>query len=507
MKKANADEAPAEEQAAMPGAKVSRAEMISVLKFGVAGALTAQQDGESGVTLEHVDAVVEEIGVAVSAGLPAVTAGIRGRKPSNFDSAANAATVATAATLGDSEEAASSSARGGGEVDLQEAVEALGRGSRERASRFMQVGGDLVLKINNYTLQEGERSVFDSELEGRQDRPGERRRARSQAGKDYQNFSHCQLCWKQGDLLCCDYCPTVMHPHCAGVEDIDSLGNTWACPHHKCSLCGRKAYAAGGLLFRCTECPKAFCEDHLPLEAELLGGEVDRLVKLGFKAVKQACYVYCGGDCKALREARDEDEELLAELVGEEGEEGEEDEEGEEGEEGEEDGEEDEEEMEEDEEEMEEAEGSSAMPEAPPKVVSRMAVEISGSKGGDKGSWYGATVVSVSGEKATLRHDELQDEQGGLLKETVSLKLLRPAPPQPAAGWLESVKEGAALELQYLGGWWEVKLLKWLPPKGEKPPRFKVVAERYNAQHTVEAAALRPGWKWVAGRNRWQTRA
>ena len=26
-----------------------------------------------------------------------------------------------------------------------------------------------------------------------------------------------------------------------------------------------KAHAAGGLLFRCSECPKAFCEDPLPL--------------------------------------------------------------------------------------------------------------------------------------------------------------------------------------------------------------------------------------------------
>ena len=27
----------------------------------------------------------------------------------------------------------------------------------------------------------------------------------------------------------------------------------------------------GGLIFRCKVCPSAFCEDHLPIEAELIG--------------------------------------------------------------------------------------------------------------------------------------------------------------------------------------------------------------------------------------------
>ena len=38
----------------------------------------------------------------------------------------------------------------------------------------------------------------------------------------------------------------------------------------------QQAYAAGGLLFRCSECPKAFCEDHLPLEAEMVGPTCER---------------------------------------------------------------------------------------------------------------------------------------------------------------------------------------------------------------------------------------
>ena len=109
-------------------------------------------------------------------------------------------------------------------------------------------GGDLVLKINNYTLNEGEKSVFDSELHGRHGRPGERGKGVARAGRDFDNSSSCQLCWQRGDVVCCDHCPVVMHLACAGIEDETELGSTWSCPHHKCHLCGRKASAAGRML-------------------------------------------------------------------------------------------------------------------------------------------------------------------------------------------------------------------------------------------------------------------
>ena len=127
-----------------------------------------------------------------------------------------------------------------------------------------------------------------------------------------------------GGLRGCDFCPAAYHLSCIGMSQANSssfggwalgLANPnpnpnpnrnpnpnqadsssfggWACPHHACSCCARKAAAAGGLLFRCTDCPKAYCEDHLPPQSELIGGEVDRLLALGFQAVKQACYVIC----------------------------------------------------------------------------------------------------------------------------------------------------------------------------------------------------------------------
>ena len=122
---------------------------------------------------------------------------------------------------------------------------------------------------------------------------GKRDRGNKRAGKDYENSSLCQNCWEGGDLICCDFCPAVLHASCIGVQDASQLGNLWSCPHHKCVVCSRKAYAAGGLLFRCSECPKAYCEDHLPVDAELIGGEVDRLLALGFQAVKQAGRLLC----------------------------------------------------------------------------------------------------------------------------------------------------------------------------------------------------------------------
>ena len=105
-----------------------------------------------------------------------------------------------------------------------------------------------------------------------------------------------------------------------------------------------------------------------------------------------------------------------------------------------------------------------------------------------------------------MRHEQLQSEEGEKLKESVPIKLVRPAPPPPPEGWLDRVREGAQLELFFLGGWWEVKLLKRLAAKGGKPARFKVVAEKYNAQHTVLAEALRPGWSWRAGAKTWKLR-
>ena len=81
-----------------------------------------------------------------------------------------------------------------------------------------------------------------------QERPREKQQDRARAGTDYENQAMCQVCWgEDGDLLCCDFCPGAYHPACIGIDNIADLPNTWSCPHHKCTLCQRRANAAGGL--------------------------------------------------------------------------------------------------------------------------------------------------------------------------------------------------------------------------------------------------------------------
>ena len=62
---------------------------------------------------------------------------------------------------------------------------------------------------------------------------------------------------------------------------------------------GTQASAAvGGLLFRCSVCPQAFCEDHLPPEA-LIMGECPRFQLLGHRHPKQGCYLLHSSACVA----------------------------------------------------------------------------------------------------------------------------------------------------------------------------------------------------------------
>ncbi|EOD36957.1 hypothetical protein EMIHUDRAFT_201303 [Emiliania huxleyi CCMP1516] len=154
------------------------------------------------------------------------------------------------------------------------------------------------------------------------------------AGRDFLHEERCLVCWKgplgggkrakvckeakggkeassskdagggsqrklglHGELRGCDLCPAAFHLRCIGMAEEDATAwGIWACPHHSCSTCGRKAAAAGGLLFRCAVCPQAFCEDHLPAEA-LIMGENERFQALGAAHPKQGCYLLCKTAC------------------------------------------------------------------------------------------------------------------------------------------------------------------------------------------------------------------
>ena len=52
------------------------------------------------------------------------------------------------------------------------------------------------------------------------------------------------------------------------------------------------------LLFRCAECPKAFCEDCLPDDAQIITDN-PHFAPLGYVRQKSACFVTCSEACAA----------------------------------------------------------------------------------------------------------------------------------------------------------------------------------------------------------------
>lgn len=54
------------------------------------------------------------------------------------------------------------------------------------------------------------------------------------------------------------------------------------CPHHACWDCGKKAPQAGGLLFPCVRCVKAYCEECLDWPGTSFVGENHIYEYLGY---------------------------------------------------------------------------------------------------------------------------------------------------------------------------------------------------------------------------------
>lgn len=187
-------------------------------------------------------------------------------------------------------------------ADIGAAWQQIQTASRERKSRVTSewvkgVGEVQVLSENNVTMEGASRD--EGQPDGNAPRAAQKAGNNRQiAGRDYDHESHCLSCWDGGDLVCCDVCPAAFHPQCLGLKSADDIPNfgVFACPHHSCATCGRKSPAAGGLLFRCMMCPSAFCEDHLPANACIVGHN-ERFSALGFNHPKQGCYVFCNADC------------------------------------------------------------------------------------------------------------------------------------------------------------------------------------------------------------------
>ena len=105
-----------------------------------------------------------------------------------------------------------------------------------------------------------------------------------------------QQCFEAPELVCVR-CPTRMHLDCTPgwsfvtikQNDKDPMARKqvaggWICPHHRCKTCWRTAHEAGGLLFRCVDCPSSLCEDCLPdgfepVPSQKYFGECDNLAR------------------------------------------------------------------------------------------------------------------------------------------------------------------------------------------------------------------------------------
>ena len=115
---------------------------------------------------------------------------------------------------------------------------------------------------------------------------------------EYLSQTCCHMC-KEGheSLEKCKWCPRVYHEHCLTIGQTDSHSSMswqWQCPQHHCTTCERSVTAAGGLLFKCASCPRAFCDDCLDWDStKLLGNTILSLELLGYGAREHTYYIEC----------------------------------------------------------------------------------------------------------------------------------------------------------------------------------------------------------------------
>ena len=288
-------------------AGLSGQELLATLKFGADALFRTEAGAEP--TDEDLDALCDrtDAGDARRAALGARMDAAAAKSAADFEG--SSAPLSTFMLQGEDFSALRAAGRTTGEDSIARiAAEFASRGPRQRQSTTVTIDGFTVKRANLYTMEHGEPSVFAREAapldEGAGAEPSTRRMER--AGRDYPHADLCQICWADGTLYCCDLCPAAYHAACLGEsEKALQRANPWVCPHHSCQDCGRKAAAAGGLLFRCECCAAAFCEDHLPEDVVANGrivGHCERFERLGQTHPAQACFVHCSPECARFAE-------------------------------------------------------------------------------------------------------------------------------------------------------------------------------------------------------------
>ena len=121
------------------------------------------------------------------------------------------------------------------------------RAKREGKSRFVEVDGFKVLKLNNYEVTGSTYKFEGIESGGAGSKKIAKRTTKRQvAGRDYRHESTCLLCWDGGSMILCDRCPAAFHGACLGLTpgQVKGLGSTqWSCPHHQVGSKDRNIHA------------------------------------------------------------------------------------------------------------------------------------------------------------------------------------------------------------------------------------------------------------------------
>ena len=188
-----------------------------------------------------------------------------------------------------------------------ELAEAVARAAARAVAQAAAVDGE----------GDGEENDDDAHLKGGRRVLPSRRRAQAQ----HTNIGHarsgrskklqlvhedfCFMCDGGGDLICCGQCPKVYHLECANLDKVPT--GAWHCPWHACAECGRTTSIAGGMLFRCTCCPTAYCFDCSPVDMQRIDVSdefFNGLLERGWDLTKQRqqkSFFMCG-DCASQAE-------------------------------------------------------------------------------------------------------------------------------------------------------------------------------------------------------------
>lgn len=182
------------------------------------------------------------------------------------------------------------------------------RAKRDHQSRLEHihvenVGMVSVLKANNYTLQDGEPSVFDVEAKRHKEWGIASRDADKRPRSVFKHQDHCQHCWDYGKLICCTLCPASYHLKCVGLSTVPST--QWSCPHHfGCVTCEQSSKTMS-FCFRCEMCSNSYCEDCLPADHQVTG-VCERWAQLGFQTKGNSCFIYCSESCAKFAALQDD---------------------------------------------------------------------------------------------------------------------------------------------------------------------------------------------------------